>query len=163
MVKILIQKFYELIHNIWLFIIIQRENLNATKVKVWIYSSNSYLLIGNCFTFECTFEIKIKLIKICLSKISFQGNLWILIYISALWTHFTLLLFELFVRKNLKHISWRTKKIISCLVYYSMFFFQLKSCCILSQSLDHASYFLYLHTRDFLLSWEIICPLHVLC
>ena len=42
--KILIQKFYELSHNIWLFIIIQREKLNATKVKVWIQYIQALLL-----------------------------------------------------------------------------------------------------------------------
>ena len=43
--KILIQKFYELSNNIWLFIIIQRENLNATKVKVWIQYIQALLVL----------------------------------------------------------------------------------------------------------------------
>ena len=121
--------------------------------KVWIKYIQA-LLNGNCFNFL----LKAPILP---EQISCRGNLWFL-YLSQP-THFSLLLFELFVRKNLKHIFWRTKKNISCLVCYSLLLFQLKSCCILSQSLDHASYFLYLHTRDFLLSWEIICPLHVLC
>ena len=99
----------------------------------------------------------------CLSKIYCRGNLWFW-YLSqpCELTSLYCCLNYLYVRIWSTFFEERKKNQLS-LVCYSLFFFQLKSCCILSQSLDHASYFLYLHTRDFLLSWEIICPLHVLC